>query len=180
MNTIVIQGTAVNLPPLCACCLRDATHEVTIGKVKRTEMIVAAIKSTVTLKVPHCEPCSRHVTWSTASVVAHAIVLALLLLLIGFIASALVAFSYEPSSGVQTLIFLAGAGLLPALGTWVYVKHKERNRPDDLLGPEHTRPRVALEILDFTKDSITLGIHNERYAQTVSSLNPVIQPGVKP
>ncbi len=62
MNTMTIQGTAVSLSPLCACCLRDATHEVTVGKVKRTELIVASIKRTVTLKVPLCEPCSRHVT----------------------------------------------------------------------------------------------------------------------
>ncbi len=112
--------------------------------------------------------------------VAHAIVLALALLLVGFIGSAAVAFSYEPSNSVQTLIFLAGAGLMPAVGTWAYVKHKERNRPDDLFGPEHVRRQVAVEILDFTKVRITLEFHNERYAQAVSSLNPVSQPGLTP
>src|SRR5260221_5323384 len=64
MQTLEINGASIVWPSACACCLAPATHRVTSRKQKSPFLVVATVKRSISVPVPYCEACHRHVLWS--------------------------------------------------------------------------------------------------------------------
>ncbi len=187
MQTLEINGASIVWPSACACCLAPATHTVTSTKQKSTFLVVATVKRSISVPVPYCEACHRHVLWSLGpGIIGVAFVSVLLFIgaaIVGLLLGLLVtnmlsrsfpaAFPPDPfASGLSEAVLVAcilGAGVSAAV---IYARSHLRNRPGRRLGPEHFSSAPAVSVEDFSAQGITLGLYNPKYAALMSRANP--------
>jgi len=187
MQTLEINGASIVWPSACACCLAPATHTVTSTKQKSTFLVVATVKRSISVPVPYCEACHRHVLWSLGpGLIGVAFVSVLLFigaaivgLMLGFLITNLlsgtfpVVFPPDPFASLLSQAVLVactlGAGVSAGL---IYARSHLRNRPGRRLGPEHFSSAPSVSVEDFGAQGITLGLYNPKYAALMSRANP--------
>ena len=169
MLTLAIPGTSVRWPQECACCGAAFTHTVPASKTKSLYLGVATVKRTLTVSVPYCEECTRHAVWASGLRYAGILLRVFLVFFITPIAGAFLA-SVLPEGGLQNAAYVTlGCGmpfiLAAAMGVYEYRKIP-RN-----LDARHASKGLAVEIVDFEKDSMTIRAHNDQYGRGVASAN---------
>ena len=181
MQKFTVRGGAIAWPQVCACCLAPGTHYVTSAKTKGLFLGVATVSRTFTVKVPYCEPCSKHVVWNEGSGSPGIILWATAIFLgCSILGGTLAGVWLQMLAGppgkspallpVVALLFFSCAA--PFAIAFFYAKRKMRDRPTAPIDASHVRPKHAVEVLDFGTDSATVAVHNDRYAGLFSKANP--------
>ena len=174
MQQLVLRGTSAVWPNACACCLSPAGERVPVQSTQSTYMVVASYRRTLTLQVPYCADCAsriRHRQQMTPWVKA-------LLVFVGIWMGGTVVAALL-GGALRELAPLATALLLPLLscgapivGTWLYVRRARRARPAALPAPHFCGTADGVSITGFGKESVTVSMVNDQFADALRSLNP--------
>jgi hypothetical protein len=174
MMEIEIPAESMRFPGKCACCLKPTRETRGLKKHKFSFWAVLVLQRTLEVKVPYCASCQRHVVWAKGGrmlgVVLSGIVNAVLLLLLGglvFTILRLASPSIDENPDVPRLAVLGLALVIAGLLTWRRLK----SRPAQPLGATHTRESEAVQLSSFTKRSVRLQIHNDRFARELLDMN---------
>jgi len=177
MQKFTIRGSTIAWPEACACCLGPYTHTVICEKTKRLFLGIATVTRTFTVKVPYCEPCTKHVLWNESSgtpgVILWTTVVFIGCGLVGVTLGALLMTAFPKDATILPLVLL---GLFscaaPAVVAAIYASRKLRGRPSEPLDPSHCRAKHAIEVADFSDKETSVIVHNDRYAALFAKANP--------
>jgi hypothetical protein len=169
MLSLQMPGTSIRWPEECACCLAPMTHTVTAAKTKSLYLGVATVRRTMTVSVPYCEPCSRHAVWAAGSRYAGIVLRVFLVLVLGPMLGTLVAISLPDGAG-QTAAFVL-LGLVSPVVVAIAVGIHMCRRVPRVSGPSHATRGQAVEVSDFSKEAVTLRVHNEEYGRSLAAAN---------
>ena len=169
MLTLAIPGNSVRWPQECACCRAPFTHTVAASKTKSLYLGVATVKRTLTVSVPYCEECSRHAIWASGLRYAGILLRVFLVFCITLIAGAFVG-SLLPRGGLLDAVSLILGCGMPFILAAALAVHEYRKIPRNL-DPRHASTGLAVEVVDFEKDNMTIRAHNDEYGREVAAAN---------
>ncbi len=169
MLTLVIPGTSVRWPQACACCLASFTHTVAATKTKRLFLGVATVKRTLTVSVPYCEECSRHAMWASSLRYSGILLRVFLVFMCTPFLGAAVASLLPEGPFQNAAALLLGCGM-PFILAGALGVHEYKKIPRGL-DARHASKGLAVEVVDFDKDSITIRAHNDQYGKDIVAAN---------
>jgi hypothetical protein len=142
---------------------------VTTARTKRLYLGVATVKRTLTVAVPYCEACSRHAAWASGLRYAGILLRVFLVLFVTPIAGAF-AGSLLPEGRLQDAAYVTlGCGMPFVLAggmLWYEVRKIPRK-----LDARHASNGLAVEVVDFEKDAITMKVHDDGYGRDLAAAN---------
>lgn len=191
MQEVLFRKTSVSWPQVCACCLAPMTHTVASSRTKKLFLGIATVSRTFSVDVPYCAACTQHVLWKAnggmSGVVTRAAAIAffgtfagmLLTLLCTQVVPAIlneIAPRYGSLNGAPPIVGFILAPLFscvaPLVIAAVYVRRKLKARPAAPAEGAHASDGPAVELRDFDAESLTLSVHNDRYAELLKGANP--------
>ena len=157
------------MPERCACCLGHPDAHLEARLTKTIWLIVVSIRRTARLQVPYCAECAKHVKKAAGwRIFLKAIVVFFLSLYVqAFLMIVASWLSPYPSLAVVQTALVLNALLLPFIVTFAYLLWeilRRRQTP----GPEHVRFGPAVELTNFTSETLTLDFHNPDFAELVN------------
>jgi hypothetical protein len=185
MQTLTIEGGSVSWPRACSCCLAPAVQQVAASKTKTVFLVVATSRKTMSVSVPYCATCAGRVAvyqqmtpWVLAFLLFVALGFAGMMLGV-FVLLALVTVAPKLTTLASSLTLLFTFGT-PILGTILFLRKKRRDRPEPLPPPHVCGTGPAVSVLNFSGQSLTLGIASPRYAELMRAANPLAVAGAQP
>ena len=174
MQTLRIPSHSMAWPQICACCLAPSAHTVSTGKSSKLFLGIASLKRTLKVSVPYCEPCMRHVVWSSG---ARYLGIVLRVVLVYFattglgiaVATGVVVGLDMPPGLLSQVIFVFFAFIAPVTLTVMFLRRELRKIPR--LDSTHSSKGHAVEVVSFDKSSITIKVHNDDYGKQVAVAN---------
>lgn len=165
------------MPERCACCLGAPDSGLEAGLTKTIFLVIVSVRRTARVSVPYCRKCVAHVN----SVAGWRIILMTFFVwVLSFFVSAFLwktgswLDSYSSMSGVRSFLN-AAAMLLPwmlALGFCVHQFLRRGRAP----GRGHARFGPAVELIDFSDESLTLEVHNSKFGALMKAAQSVSVP----